>query len=116
MNKKDPFPLKKSIKPKKKRFQIVLIRKVGTDFEVSNGSVKFKGPNRTQLLEQMDRWEVDMHAESRTAKSGSRPTADTLVKIGKIDIKKKVGRKKSIKKPTVKPSKKKLKQTPKRRK
>lgn len=55
--KKDPFPLKKKSKPKKKVFRTVLIRKVGPGFEVTNGHVKFQGSNRSALLDAMDLWE-----------------------------------------------------------
>ena len=111
MSKIDVFPIKTSVKPRKKLFQLVLIRKVGTDFEVSNGTVKFKGPNRAELLAMMDKWESDMHDELRTAKRTPSRAASVQVTddIPKVDLPKKVRPKKSIKKPAVKTPKKKRK-------
>lgn len=65
--KKDPFTVKKTSKPKKKVHQLYLLRRVGTGWEVSNGSVKFQGNNRSELLDTMDRWEDGAHKARRKA-------------------------------------------------
>lgn len=67
------FKVKKHIKHKKV-FQIYILRRVGTGWEVTNGSVKFTGTNRNELLELMDQWETATREKLRASKLGV-PTA-----------------------------------------
>ena len=73
--KKDPFTVKKSVKPKVIH-QRCLVRKVGNEFEVTNGTVKFKGSDRmlvlSMLLALMDQWENNSHQKSTPSKKKKR--------------------------------------------
>jgi len=68
-----PFKVKRHVKHKKV-FQVYILRRVGTGWELTNGSTKFTGPNRVELLELMDQWETVTRENLRASKVGAKTT------------------------------------------
>jgi hypothetical protein len=62
------FKTKRHVKPKKV-FQVYILRRVGTGWELTNGSVKFQGNNRVTLLELMDQWETEAREALKASKA-----------------------------------------------